>query len=94
MIPLWEAEKSSVPSADRRARLTLLEQRVAEMEAQAARVAPEDRVHYEGVLRSLYWMMIEAGREYYTSSSGYQAIRRQVEASFGTLGRAVGDTVQ
>ena len=88
LIPLWEAENSSVPAADKRATLSLLEQRVAEIEAQAARVPLEERVHYQSVLRTLYWKMLEAGYRYYASNSDYQAIKRRVVTSLGTLGRA------
>lgn len=85
LVPLWESEHSSVPSDYNAQKLDLISNRIKDLEARLLHAPQDEKVHYGWVLRSLYWMWLEAARKHYTSSGPYQEIRQHVENSFSNL---------
>lgn len=87
LVPLWEREHSSVPTDYNAQKLTLINARIDDLEARLASAPQDEKVHYGWVLRSLYWMWLEAARKYYASSTPYQEVRKRVESSLSNLTR-------
>jgi hypothetical protein len=87
LLPLWESEHSSVPSDYNNRKLELVEARIKELETRLANAPAEEQVHFAWVLRSLYWMWLEASRTHYASSMPYQETRRNVEERLNRLSR-------
>lgn len=87
LVPLWEREHSSVPTDYNTQKLALISARIEDLEARLASAPQDEKVHYGWVLRSLYWMWLEAARKHYASSTPYQDVRKRVESSLGNLMR-------
>ena len=93
LIPLWDRKRSSVPDPDPEARLRLIENQIEELKTRASKSTPDERVHFDLVLRSLFWMRLEEARELYASSQRYQTVRAEVEAALKGLGQSGPGTV-
>lgn len=86
LVDYWEREGNVRPeaSADH---LALIEQAVAELEAEFAMSSGSERLAVGLALRDANWRLLAQARKHYGSSDPYQRIRGEAIERFSSLGR-------